>query len=627
MAQIGGQHAVGVVLARHRVVELDRPLPVVGVAQEPLGFPDHVVGYVIVHQNGAEPLGTDVAGVDRVVVHEDRLAVVDRLQEGVAEALEQRRVGDQIGVRVDVVQGIDLAALRRGRAPVVDHPVDEQRAYSEHFGVVADPLLVLEAFVARGVGDDQDHVPVPVQMLHQLDGVFDALALHDARGLQHEDVVLPQPQRAAHVGVVVVDSARRVVEVHHVGDQVGIGAGAQRQLVARRAVDHHVGHRVEPRRVGVAQVVGHATDHEALALPGEVVVMGDGGDAGLGDHFGDGQAEGNVERDRQGVLGHQHVERKAFDELVEALFQFPPQLVDLLRDPRLAGVGVEQIVGDLLYLRVPELRLGEQNRAFGRSLQLAAAIVAAVAHALQYGGPLGGFQRHAVGSREAERHEPDVAPAHGRSAHVAGGGQLGQLGRDDGAAVGSAGIAREVILVVLLGGVEALQRYDLGDDGPPEPRLRRVARCLGAALLGVVVGQDDGPVLRADVVTLAVARGGIVSAPEQVEDLGVAHQPGVEGDLDHLRMAGAPAADCLVGRVRGAAAGIAGHYLAHPADPQIDRLHAPEAAAAQGGRGTLRRARHGRPPKTATLRRRFSPISSSRQEPFADDRLRSDSLH
>src|SRR5690348_15739157 len=83
--------------------------------------------------------------------------------------------------------------------------------------------------------------------------------------------------------------------------------------------------------------------------------------------------------------------------------------------------------------------------------------------------------------------------------------ELGDLRRYDGLAIAGPRIAREVVVMLGLGGVEYLQRLDLCHDrrGPDfgvgdllDDRLRRGA-------LRVGVREDDRAVLRPDVVALA----------------------------------------------------------------------------------------------------------------------------
>src|SRR3954453_7920500 len=84
-----------------------------------------------------------------------------------------------------------------------------------------------------------------------------------------------------------------------------------------------------------------------------------------------------------------------------------------------------------------------------------------------------------------------------------------------------AGVLREVLLMVVLGVVELRRRQDLGRDrpvtGPLQFCLKRVTRRFGGPTLVVAVIVDAGPVLRADVVALAHALGGVVVLPERLQ--------------------------------------------------------------------------------------------------------------
>ena len=66
--------------------------------------------------------------------------------------------------------------------------------------------------------------------------------------------------------------------------------------------------------------------------------------------------------------------------------------------------------------------------------------------------------------------------------------------------------------------------------------------------------EDDGTILRAGVVALAVQRGGIVRLPECLDDFLVGGFCGIEFDLDDLCVASVAPADVFVGGVLGLAA-------------------------------------------------------------------------
>jgi hypothetical protein len=96
--------------------------------------------------------------------------------------------------------------------------------------------------------------------------------------------------------------------------------------------------------------------------------------------------------------------------------------------------------------------------------------------------------------------------------------QLLQLRADDGEVVGVEGVVAVEILVLVLGGVEFCEGDDFGDDGGFEFGLGAFEGGAGGGGLGVVVGQDDGPVLRAGIGALAVEGGGVVGVPEKIDD-------------------------------------------------------------------------------------------------------------
>src|SRR5947209_5825716 len=146
----------------------------------------------------------------------------------------------------------------------------------------------------------------------------------------------------------------------------------------------------------------------------------------------------------------------------------------------------------------------------------------------------------------------------------------------------AAGVLGEVLLVVGLGVIERAGLRDLGRDlavaSAAQHGLVSGPRLVGGRALGLVAPEDRRAVLRADVVALAHPLGGVVSLPEQLQHLLVAGGGAVERDKNGLGMAGAPAADLLVGGVRGKPAGVADGRRVDAVGLPEEALRAPEAA-------------------------------------------------
>ena len=109
----------------------------------------------------------------------------------------------------------------------------------------------------------------------------------------------------------------------------------------------------------------------------------------------------------------------------------------------------------------------------------------------------------------------------------------------------------QVLLVVILGLVEAAGGRDLGDDRAAEAAfvLQRLLRCLGGGLLLRRLEEDRAAVLLADVGALAIQRRRVVVLPEDGEQRVVADDGRVVLDLDDFGVAGVPIADVLVGGI------------------------------------------------------------------------------
>ena len=114
-----------------------------------------LVGDHAVDLDEPEAERADIGLVDRVAVHEHRLAEEHRLQQRVAEALVQARVGDQVGREVRLGQGVggaDGPALVVGSEPVRGVPQVDLGPLRAAF----QRDEVVEALVAGGTGDE-DH--------------------------------------------------------------------------------------------------------------------------------------------------------------------------------------------------------------------------------------------------------------------------------------------------------------------------------------------------------------------------------------------------------------------------------------------------------------------------------------
>ena len=139
--------------------------------------------------------------------------------------------------------------------------------------------------------------------------------------------------------------------------------------------------------------------------------------------------------------------------------------------------------------------------------------------------------------------------------------------------------------MIVLGDVEGRSGDDLGDDGIIEDLLLRKGgdHVLGDRLLVRRVVEDRRPVLGADVMALAVERRRVVDREEDLEQLAVGDDVGIERDAHRLGVAGAARADRLIGRIRVLPADVAGLDRLDALHPVIDRLQAPEAPAGQRG--------------------------------------------
>ena len=91
-------------------------------------------------------------------------------------------------------------------------------------------------------------------------------------------------------------------------------------IIGRRVYDNMLYRRQMGRKCHV-QIFPDRIGHKMLSLPEKIMMMGDGGHPGFRYHLGEGDAEGQVKRDRQGILRYQKFNIKFFNKSVNLILQ------------------------------------------------------------------------------------------------------------------------------------------------------------------------------------------------------------------------------------------------------------------------------------------------------------------
>ena len=151
-----------------------------------------------------------------------------------------------------------------------------------------------------------------------------------------------------------------------------------------------------------------------------------------------------------------------------------------------------------------------------------------------------------------------------------------------GVAVGESSFMEVVVLVVEFGGVELLGGGDFGFYFEAF-LVKDLDEFLGGFFLVVVLAEDGGAVLGADVGALAVELGEIVGFEEEYGEFFVGGLVGIEGDQDGLGVSGGSGADLLIGGIGGASAGVADGGLDDAGGFLEVVFGAPEAAGGEDG--------------------------------------------
>src|SRR5690348_9961323 len=137
--------------------------------------------------------------------------------------------------------------------------------------------------------------------------------------------------------------------------------------------------------------------------------------------------------------------------------------------------------------------------------------------------------------------------------------------------------------MVFLSAIKGCGRHNLGNNWLAETRLPTFAGSAGRALLLGTVEENGRAILRAEIRTLAVGRGGIVHLPEMVEQLVIGNFAGIEGDLDGFGVAGAVGTHILVGGIGQTAAGIAHRRIRNSRQGTEGSLYSPETTGGESG--------------------------------------------
>lgn len=144
--------------------------------------------------------------------------------------------------------------------------------------------------------------------------------------------------------------------------------------------------------------------------------------------------------------------------------------------------------------------------------------------------------------------------------------QFGDLGCNDGLAVGLKRMFSEVVLMVGLGGPESRRRCYAGDDrrGPDALCFQVGYQRVRDLLLLRCVGEDRRPILRTDVVALPVRRGRVMDSEKSGQEHSVIDQRWGELHPHDLGMICPAAADLLVARLFNPPAHVAGDDALYP---------------------------------------------------------------
>ena len=146
-----------------------------------------------------------------------------------------------------------------------------------------------------------------------------------------------------------------------------------------------------------------------------------------------------------------------------------------------------------------------------------------------------------------------------------------------------------IVVVISLGLIEMIERFDFGDDGRGELAglVQLTDEAFGLLSLRVAGIENDRAVLRAGIIALAVKGGGIVRREKDDQEIAIGDQGWVEFDARAFGVAGSAATNIAIGGVRGVPASVTRRDSKNSIEVFEHSVRAPETASAEDGNFTF----------------------------------------
>lgn len=377
------------------------------IAQDLAGLLDNFIGHKHGHFDGLKAQRVDVAGIDGVGVDHHGFAKVDGFEKGVAKALVITWISHQVGVGVDVEEGVDFLAEFIHPPELADAVSDKQGVDPGVGDAVVEELYISVPLITTGMGENEFEARL-LQAAQEFDGMLDAFPGHQPGRLQNKDVIFRDSNLPAEVGGIFVHRRRRRLKIDHIRNHGGGLPVAACDLLLLQAVDHDMLKMGQRGRKGCRQIIRARRDGEPFALPGKVVMVRNGGNPRLCDHLGDGQSEWDMHRNGENILRDEHLEIKPRDEGVEGVLETFLELMHTGGDFARAGGLAKKLRLHFQHFRVIKKGALVEVANLRGAVEQSRHPVAGGPLGFEDGGPLGGFQRDAIRAMEAGGDEADA---------------------------------------------------------------------------------------------------------------------------------------------------------------------------------------------------------------------------
>ena len=117
---------IGKVLVSDFIVLINRPLPKIRIRQNLFGQVNNRLCDIPIKLDCQKSLWLYILCIDGIGVDHNGFAKIKGLHKSITETLEDRRIGDQVRMVIDIGQGVDLPSIFRSPSIIIHHSIGKK---------------------------------------------------------------------------------------------------------------------------------------------------------------------------------------------------------------------------------------------------------------------------------------------------------------------------------------------------------------------------------------------------------------------------------------------------------------------------------------------------------------------